>query len=107
MFSEKRIMIKKGIPANLMKAGDIFVPGKYIIEELNAKEMKQIDLANKLGLSKSQMSLILNGKRSITVPLAIKLEQIFKKDAEFWMRLQINYEIEILKKEKKPKKDLL
>jgi HTH-type transcriptional regulator/antitoxin HigA len=92
-------MKKKKIAAHEMIAGDVFVPGEYILDELAARNMKQVDLANDLGLSKSEMSLIIHGKRSITVPIAIKLEKVFEIDAEFWMNLQVKYDIEKLKME--------
>jgi addiction module HigA family antidote len=90
--------MKKTSADNLI-AGDLFVPGTYIQEEMEARGMKQVELAEKLGLSKSEMSLIIHGKRSITVPIAIKLEKIFKIDAEIWMNIQIKYEIEKLKRQ--------
>ena len=90
-------MKKNRIAANEMIAGDVFVPGGYILEELQARGIKQIELANELELSKSEISLIINGKRSITVPIAIKLEKFLNIDAEFWMNLQIKYDIEKLK----------
>ena len=81
-----------------MIAGDVFVPGEYILDEMEARSMKQVELADELGLSKSEVNLIIHGKRSITVPIAVKLERIFDINAEFWMNLQIKYEIEALKK---------
>lgn len=93
------MMKKNRIPANDMIAGDVFVPGEYITDELEARGMKQVELAEELGLSKSEVSLIIHGKRSITVPIALKLERIFEIDAEFWMTLQIRYDIELLKKQ--------
>ncbi|MBX7204124.1 MAG: HigA family addiction module antidote protein [Bacteroidia bacterium] len=91
-------MKKEKVPANEMIAGDVFLPGEYIVDEMEARGMKQVQLAEKLGLSKSEVNLIIHGKRGITVPIAIKLERIFDIDAEYWMSLQIKYEIEILKK---------
>jgi len=90
--------MKKTSADNLI-AGDLFVPGTYIAEEMEARGMKQVELAAELGLSKSEMSLIIHGKRSITIPIAIKLERLFKIDAEIWMNIQIKYEIEKLKQE--------
>lgn len=92
-------MKKEKITADQMIAGDLFVPGEYIIDELEARGMKQVDLANELSLSKSEINLIIHGKRSITVPIAIKLERVFGIDAEFWMNLQIKYDIEKLKRQ--------
>ncbi len=80
-------------PVKNLIAGDIFTPGSYIAEELAARKMKQAELAAMLGLSRPEMSLIINGKRGITVPVAIKLEVLLGIDAEFWMTLQVKYDI--------------
>ena len=89
----------KKTSANDLIAGDLFVPGEYIQEEMEARGMKQVELSEKLGLSKSEVSLIIHGKRNITVPIAIKLEKVFKVDAEIWMNLQVKYDIEKVKRQ--------
>lgn len=85
--------------ANELIPGDLYVPGEFLQDEMDARGMKQVDLVKELGLSKSEVSLIISGKRSITVPIAIKLEKIFGIDAEVWMNLQVKYDIEKLKME--------
>src|ERR1700758_1803438 len=81
-------------PANDLIPGDVFHPGEFIGEEMEARGLKQIELAKALDLSRSEMSLIVNGKRGVTVPLALKLENLWGTDALFWMRLQVRYEVE-------------
>lgn len=78
--------------------GDIFHPGEFIKDELDARDLSQQELANKMKLSKSEISLIINGHRNINVKTAILLEKTLGIDAEFWMNLQIRYDIDILKK---------
>lgn len=48
---------------------------KRIKKLLKAKKIKQNDIANLLGLSVANFSLILNGKRAITPELLEKLEK--------------------------------
>jgi len=93
MNKEKRILANDLIP------GDVFHPGEYIADEMQARGVKQIELAKALGLSKSEMSLIINGKRNVTVNLALKLEELWEIDAQLWMRLQMGYEIDLRRKE--------
>lgn len=88
---------KKTAAHNLV-AGDVFHPGEFLSEEMEARGMKQVDLATALGVSKTEVSLVVNGKRGITVLLAVKLEKLFDISAETWMNLQIKYEIDLLKK---------
>jgi len=87
----------KNKKANDVIPGNLFVPGEYIQDEMEAREMKQVDLAIALGMSKSEISLLLSGKRNITVLIAIKLEKIFDIDAETWMNIQVKYDIEKMK----------
>ena len=89
--------IKGKTSANELIAGDIFHPGEFIANEMEAREMRQVELAEKLDISKSEMSLLIHGKRNISVSIAIKLEKAFGVSAETWMNLQMRYEIELVK----------
>jgi addiction module HigA family antidote len=83
--------------ANDMIPGDIFHPGEFIRDEMDARKMTQQQLADKLHVSKSEMSLLLNGRRNITATIAVKLEKAWGTDAEFWMNLQVKYDIDLVK----------
>ena len=80
--------------ANDLIPGDLFVPGEYIKDEMEARGMKQVDLASAVGMSKSEISLLLSGKRNITILLAMQLEKLFEINAETWMNIQVKYDIE-------------
>ena len=84
--------------ANDLIPGDIFHPGEHLKDELEAREMNQQDLADQLHLSKSEISLIINGHRNITPTIAVKLEEALGINAEFWMNIQIKYDIDLVKK---------
>lgn len=88
---------KRKKAANQLIPGDVFHPGEFLKEEIEARNMKQVDLVAALNLSKTEVSLIIHGKRNITVPIAIKLESLLGIDAETWMNLQVKYEIELVK----------
>jgi HTH-type transcriptional regulator/antitoxin HigA len=45
----------------------------------------------------SHMSDILKGKRNISEEIALKIESILGISAEFWMRLQVEYNISVLR----------
>jgi addiction module HigA family antidote len=83
--------------ANNLIAGDIYHPGEFLKEEMDARGMKQVDLVEALGVSKSEVSLIIHGKRNITASMAVMLESVFGITAEVWMNLQVKYEIELVK----------
>ncbi len=84
--------------ANSLIAGDVFHPGEFLNEEMEIRGIKQVDLAKELGLSKTEINLVVKGKRGITVPLAINLENVLGISAETWMNLQVKYEIDLLRK---------
>lgn len=69
-------------------------PGELIqecyIDELG---LTAAQLSNALGVSSSTVSRILQGKISITPDMAVRLERVFKKRAEFWLQMQINYDL--------------
>ena len=73
--------------------GDVFHPGEFLLDELKARNLKQGILAKEIGMSKSEMSLIINGKRNINVHTAVMLEKTLGIDAETWLGLQIRYDI--------------
>ncbi|MDR0607037.1 MAG: helix-turn-helix domain-containing protein [Candidatus Peribacteria bacterium] len=52
-------------------------PGEYLKMELEAREIKQKDFAEVLGISKEEVSFIINGKRNITPRLAARIGQAF------------------------------
>lgn len=84
--------------ANDMIPGDIFHPGEYIKDELEARGLHQQDLVDKMKVSKSEISLIIHGRRNVNPRIAVLLETALGIDAEFWMNLQIKYDIDIIKK---------
>lgn len=69
-------------------------PGQLLKDELDTRDMKQIELAKELGIAKNVMSEIINGKRNITPELAVRLEDVLSIKAEFWMKYQVAYEID-------------
>lgn len=79
--------------ANDMLPGDLFHPSEIIKDEMEAREMRQVDLVNQSGYNKGFISLLLKGERNITSPVALALEKVFDIPAEFWIRLQKNYEL--------------
>ena len=91
--------------ANHMTPGDVFHPSETILEEMEAQNVKQVDLVKASGYNKSHISLLLKGERGITIPIALALEQSLNISAEFWLRLQKNYELNrdllLLQKKKK------
>lgn len=79
----------------------IIHPGETLRELLDDRGMSQKVLALRTGFSEKHISKVINGGASITAPFANALENVFNVEAEFWMNLQSNYDIELLKCEEK------
>ena len=74
-------------------------PSVFIREELEARGWDQVDLAYILGTSPQQLSPLLNGKRDISIDMAVALGDAFDVPAELFANLQKLYD---LNKAKRP-----
>lgn len=73
-------------------------PGTLIKDELEVRaNITQKDLAMLLGLKPSFLNEIIKGKRPITADIAILLEKALDISADYWMRFQSQYEIDLAK----------
>jgi addiction module HigA family antidote len=79
--------------ANDLIPGDVFHPSEIIRDEMEAQNIKQVDLVKESGFNKSFVSLLLQGKRNITLSVALTLEKVLNVKAETWIRLQKHYEL--------------
>jgi addiction module HigA family antidote len=68
-------------------------PGEHLAEELEALQMSSAELARKLNVPASRVTQILNGTRSITGDTALRLAHFFGTSAQFWLNLQILYDL--------------
>lgn len=69
-------------------------PGEMIKDELKERGMTQKQLAAETGIKPSVLSETINGKRSISLNMAVALEKAFDIPADFWMNLQTNYDLD-------------
>ncbi len=53
----------------------------------------QQGLADALDVSRLTVSELLNDKRAITAPMALRLAQVLGTDAEFWLNLQLGWDL--------------
>jgi HTH-type transcriptional regulator/antitoxin HigA len=72
---------------------EVFPPGDFIKEELEAREWTQTDLAEILGRPQRLVSEIINGKRAVSPETAKGLGEAFGTDAQFWMNLESAYQL--------------
>ena len=72
---------------------EVFPPGEFIAEELEARNWSQIELAEVLGRPPKLISQLITGKCSITPETAKGLGAAFGTGAEFWMNLDRDYRL--------------
>ena len=60
-------------------------PGDTLAETLEALGMTQIDLADRVGLSRKTINQIIQGVAPITAETAVKLETALGTPAAFWL----------------------
>lgn len=80
-------------------AADVFPPGEYIRDELEAREWTQTTLAAIMGRPVQTVNEIVNGKKRITPQTAQELARAFGTSAEFWMNLEASYRLALAKSE--------
>jgi HTH-type transcriptional regulator/antitoxin HigA len=72
---------------------EVFPPGEFIKEELEARGWTQADLAEILGRPPRLVSEIIGGKRAISPETAKGLGDAFGTGAQFWMNLESAYQL--------------
>jgi addiction module HigA family antidote len=69
-------------------------PGELIKDELKERGMTQKQLALETGIKPSVLSETVNGKRSVSLNVAVALEKALGIPADFWMNLQTQYDLD-------------
>jgi addiction module HigA family antidote len=65
-----------------------------LLEEfLKPLDMSQVTLAEKIGVSYPRVNELIHGKRGITPDTALRLEQLFGMEAQFWLNLQLAWDL--------------
>jgi addiction module HigA family antidote len=69
-------------------------PGEVLLEEfLKPLGMSQVELAQKMCVPTQRVNMLINGKRDMTAEMAILLARILKTSSEFWMNLQVAFDL--------------
>ncbi|MDQ2924806.1 MAG: HigA family addiction module antitoxin [Acidobacteriota bacterium] len=78
-------------------------PGDLLREDvLLPLGIEVTDAAHRLGMSRTMLSRVINGRAGISPDLAIRLERAGVSNARFWMTPQANYELSRAKQRKQP-----
>ncbi|MBK8702099.1 MAG: HigA family addiction module antidote protein [Saprospiraceae bacterium] len=68
-------------------------PGEILQVELAARNIKKTEFAELLGMKAGHFSELLHGKRHVSAATAIKLQKHLDISAEYWMRVQVYYDL--------------
>ena len=71
-------------------------PGEILFEEfLKPMNISQNQLGRDLGVSPRRINEIIHGKRSVTADTALRLARYFNNSPQFWLGLQMDYDIDV------------
>jgi addiction module HigA family antidote len=74
-------------------------PGEMLLEEfLRPTGITQRDLANAINVPYQRVNEIVNGRRGITPSTALRLAKVFGVSADFWMNVQLRWDLYFAKK---------
>ena len=69
-------------------------PGEILRTEfLEPMGISQVELAKRMKVPIQRVNTLVNGKRDITAETAILLGRVLKTSSEFWMNLQVAYDL--------------
>jgi antitoxin HigA-1 len=73
-------------------------PGEILLEEfLEPIGISQAQLARDIHVPANRVNQIINGKRKITADTALRLGKYFGIEPEFWLNLQMRFNMKIVK----------
>jgi addiction module HigA family antidote len=69
-------------------------PGEMLLEEfLKPMGINQRKLSNAIKVPYQRVNEIINGKRGITPSTALRLAKVFGVSADFWMNIQLRWDL--------------
>jgi HTH-type transcriptional regulator / antitoxin HigA len=72
---------------------EVFHPGDFIREELDARGWSQREFARIIGRPLQMVNEIINGKKRVTAETAKAIALAFGTSAELWVNLQSSYDL--------------
>ncbi|MGO4882528.1 MAG: HigA family addiction module antitoxin [Bryobacteraceae bacterium] len=77
-------------------------PGELLRDELGEIGVSLNELARALRVPMNRISAIVNGKRAVTVDTAMRLARYFGTSPQYWLNLQVAYDLEVAAREIQP-----
>ncbi len=76
-----------------MPMKDTVHPGAVVKGSLAELGLSVTDAAKVLGVTRPTVSKLVNGRAAISPEMAVRLSKAFGSTPEFWLRLQLNYDL--------------
>ncbi len=78
---------------------DPIMPGEILREDfMEPMGISMNQMSRDIAVPPNRISEIINGKRGITADTALRLERYFGIEAQFWLNLQSEYDLRIIKR---------
>src|SRR5579872_2599947 len=68
-------------------------PGGLIKENIEEYGLSVAEAAGGLGVTRQQLYRVLRGENGISPEMAVRLEQAFGGAADFWLRMQMSFDL--------------
>ncbi len=82
-------------------------PGEMLLEEfLNPMGLTQRDLADAIHVPYQRVNELVNGRRGVTPSTALRLAKYFGMSADFWMNLQLDYEMTLARQTRAERQEI-
>lgn len=72
-------------------------PGITLREVLDSMGITPGDFALRLGMARDVIDQIIDGQAPITLDVAERLESVLGVDSSFWLNLEVNYRIDLMR----------
>jgi antitoxin HigA-1 len=73
-------------------------PGRLVRENVEEHRLTVTGAAKALGVTRQALNNVVNGKSGISAEMAVRLAAAFGSEADFWLRLQTNYDLAQVRK---------
>jgi len=70
-------------------------PGEILKDELEGLDITPTEFARQIDVPPNRVSQIISGKRAITGDTALRLGHWFGTDPQFWLNLQVQFDLAI------------
>ena len=88
-------MAKGRLPIMHNTLAEVFPPGEYLREELDARGWTQEEFADIIGRSYKQVNELLGGKAALTAPMAAAIAAALGTSAELWLNLESTFRLSL------------